>query len=184
MSGEIDDRIKALNDLAWNWKGVVESVLKKKFNRRLFYVQPRDQVTYYRLLSLRTWTMQFKLPLEEILGVLLPFWDSVVRKYSRKPHKGQGLGCTIPALCGDKSQQILEEYVKKKYPGGENVRAWKQQKQDTYFRIEKIKVSYAKGVEDWVGRYSKQVHSQRRRNSIIETKKRKPRRRFPDNPWL
>jgi len=113
MFGDPEDRMRMLDDLAWNWKGIVAKVLKDKFNRKLFFRKPNNE-DLYRLLSLRTWTLRYKLPLDEVLTVVLGFWDNVVNKRrTRILPKQRGLGCTIPCLCGDRSEELIEEYIKK-----------------------------------------------------------------------
>jgi hypothetical protein len=188
MFGDPDERKKVLDDLAWNWKGIVEKVLKEKFGRTLFFQRPKDD-DLYRLLSLRTWTLRYKLPLSEILEIILKFWDSIVSKRRMKALQKQqfrGLGCTIPCLCGDRSQEIVAEYVKKKYPNGENVRAWKAERRAMHMRTGRINLVFRRGdsLNSVVDRYREKVIMNRNRNQKIYTRMRRTKRRYPDNPWL
>ncbi len=185
MYGDPDERIRALDDLAWNWKGIVEKVLKDKFNRKLFFRRLQDKTVLYRLLSLRTWTLRYKLPLDEVLTVVLGFWDNVINKRrTRVLSEQRGLGCTIPCLCGDRSEELIEEYIKRKYPNGEHIRAWKMSKQAAYIRIRPIKMLYKGSFRLMIEDYTKKVVADRSRNQAIVERKSRARRRYPDNPWL
>lgn len=184
MFGDPEERLRVLADLAWNWKEVVRRTLKDNFERELFFKKP-DNLTLYRLLSLRTWSMKYKLPLKEILKVLLSFWDSIAGRRRTKSYGSvKGLGCTIPCLCGDRSEELLQEYLEKKYPNRENEREWKAARREDYIRTRKLSIKFKNTLGPALQSYTDSVLSVREKNRIVESRMKKTKRRYPGNPWL
>lgn len=170
-----------LKDLAYVWLGVVDRTLEESFDRRLYQVKYPDVL---RLLSLRTWTIKYSLPLEEILKVLLDYYKRFERKFRRPSSGGKSLGCRISNLCGDRSEELLQEYIVKTYPSNEHVSVYKAQQQARYLKVREIKVFYSKTVEMFLKRYKRTTEEARKANQKILTKGELRKRRYPDSPWI
>ena len=182
MYSDTEERIRMLKDTAHNWSMVVEAALKKEHgkNLRAKHLTPKDR---YRLLSLRTWMLKYKLSLEEILGVLVPIWSGYIK--SRKVVSAESLGFMVSTLCGDKSQEILERHIKKTYPHDEHIATWRQEKQETFMRKRKILEFYQAGsLKTYVDQYHKDALEERAYVTKFITSRKRTRRRWLDSPWV
>lgn len=78
-----------------------------------------------RLLNLKVWSLRYSVNLDFILAFLLDVYFAKIR---RKPDGDDlRLGVSIATLTGNKARQALEEEITKVFPGGENIRAAREE---------------------------------------------------------
>jgi hypothetical protein len=127
----------------------VDTILRKQFNKQLFYPKIDDQ---HRLLKLKVWSERYKVSIGYILSVLIPYFEKLAYKHSRRPRErvSKGIGTTISTLTGPAAESYLLEQINKDFSDGENVIAWKQDKQQACLRKieldENIRIKKPKGV--------------------------------------
>lgn len=171
--------LQELRDLTMLWEGIVRNKLASSQDRHIYKVPWNDQL---RLLTLRTWSLKYHLPVEEILKVLIGYWS---KRFERGNKKGKkGLGCKIGTLCGDVSESILKTYIQKQYPGGENVTAWKIDKQARILRTTEMRQFYSKTIQTFMKRYQQTTAKARKQTVVALSKGNLTRRRYPGNPWI
>jgi hypothetical protein len=114
----IEREIKALDTLSKEYIHHIEDVLSSIRNEPVkLWLQKQDQ---YRLLTLRAWESKYKVNTRDILQILLPFWEYLIKRRSRKIKKA-GLNVRVTTLIGKKSEQVLIEGIKQRFPNRENV---------------------------------------------------------------
>lgn len=171
-----------LLDLAYVWRGTVDKVLQDTQDRVLYRLKTPD---LYRLLSLRTWSLKYNLPIEEILRVLVTYWAKRFERKFKTQGKGKkSLGCKVATLCGNVSEEILKDYISKTYPSNEHVAVFKSQQQERYMKVREMKVFYSNTVDMFMKRYKKTTEKARKTNQITLSKGELTKRRYPGNPWL
>lgn len=114
----------------------IDGLLRKQFNKQLFYPKQDDQ---YRLLKLKVWSERHKVSIGYILSVLIPHFEKIAYKHSRRPRErvSKGIGTTIPILTGPTAENFLIEQIAKDFPDGENVIDWRETlKTECFRRIE------------------------------------------------
>lgn len=143
----------------------------KALNKKLLVQYKRqDQL---RLLNLVSWSDKYNLPLAEILLVLFKVWSG---KYKTKSNRG--IGVAISTLCGPKSKQILLDYIKKQYPGGENNKLRKQEILNGL--LPAVDVSQREDPMFFILNYKNSLKAERKKIEDIEHKLR--RRKWRGNP--
>jgi hypothetical protein len=109
---ELERLPRIVKDYTQKVETVLSSISKEKVK---LWLSKQDE---YRLLTLRTWELKYKVDLTNILQILLPFWNTLVKTRSRKVLKG--LGIRVTTLTGKKSEQVLKEKLLLQYPHQEN----------------------------------------------------------------
>ena len=126
-----------------------------------------------RLLNLISWSEKYNLPLHEILTVLFKVWGG---KYKTK--SSRGLGVVISTICGPKSKQILLDYIKKQYPGGENSKLRKQEIINGL--LPALDVSQREDPMFFILNYKNSLKAERKKIEDVEQKLK--RRKWRGNP--
>src|ERR1700679_2847856 len=113
----IEREVSSIDSISKDYLQSVETVVSKirKVPVKLWITKP-DQ---YRLLTLRAWEIKYKVSLENILQILLPFWERFVQRRSKKMKKA-GLNVRVSTLTGKKSEQVLKDQLSKLYPSSEH----------------------------------------------------------------
>ena len=93
----------------------VNNTLMKLYGKKLWRVNETDAL---RLLRLRVWQERYSISLEFILGLLVDVFSKSIRMRSGK--KLRGIGVSIPVLTGDVAEEILQEKLRKEFPGREH----------------------------------------------------------------
>jgi hypothetical protein len=157
----------------WEALSQFQKAFGKVMNWQVLWV-PKLASERFGLLQLLVWKRRYRVPLTEILEILLAaysFW---------KPKGPRSLGITVQVLCGKRSSEILDEEIRRRYPDGENIQYWKQREQrkqlppPTYVRTDDILA--------FGDLYRKNILKQRR--IIEEARERLSQRRYSNNPWL
>lgn len=106
----------------------VDLVLRRKFGKQLFYPKSDDQI---RLLRLHLWSERYKVSLEYILSVLIPYFEGIANKHRGRPRgtSSKGIGTTIANLTGNASENILLSRIEKDFPESEHKIDWRITKQ-------------------------------------------------------
>jgi hypothetical protein len=112
----------------------IDSLLRKQFNKQIYYPKQDDQ---YRLLKLKVWSERYKVSVGYILSVLIPYFEKLAYKHSRRPREkvSKGIGTTIATLTGPSAEAYLSEQILKDFKDGENALAWKEDKKEECLRI-------------------------------------------------
>jgi len=182
-----EGRLQLLYDLALVWRGNLEKILNDKHDRSLYvFTTKKQERERMLLLSLRTWSLKYKLTPEEILDVLVPFWSKFERKY--KNNKGRkGLGVGVSTFCSDRSEEVLKKYIAENHPNQENIQAWRAREQEKCLRRDKIKgqpVFLKTSLRDYVASYQKRISKTRKGGSIKMDRGDFIKRRWPGSPWV
>lgn len=113
--------LRNLDSLATEFMGKVAKDLGKIRKQEVrLYITMQDR---YRLLKLKVWADKYKVPLIFILSTLIPLWESFIQRRSRQV-KREGLNVRVATLTGKKSEQFLQEAIRKEFPDGANKRLW------------------------------------------------------------
>lgn len=144
----------------------LEIIRKEKVH---IYLTQKDM---YRLLILRSWTIKYKVSLEYILRNILTFWEAFVQRRSRKM-KSVGLNVMVSTLTGNKSEEILKQFITKDFPNSLNISIWKTAEQERIFRIKhddgiKTIRKEAKTLSRYVKQYKTYKRKENNRRERIE----------------
>lgn len=130
--------------------------------------------TLVRLLNLRGAILKHRLPLSEILGILLS-------KYRRgKGASSDRLGVSIKVLTGTASLKYLDSQVRKKFPNGEQIKSWRLRKQQA-INSATFQVRLPDNPEEFPERYLEALTAQREKTS--READRRLLRRYRNSPW-
>lgn len=172
----------------------IEAWIREREGKRVFPGRLK-RADLLRLTRLRVWSWQYKVEIEEILSLTLP--------YLRKSTVGQmksryGLGCTIAALTGTGNEKILVEALRLKYPGGEHRDIWRDAQRAAQLAAEEYEdndglVPHSRRVKgllesdstaDFLSSYRRRVLAARSRNAAELGSARRRRKKYYLNPWL
>lgn len=92
---------------------ILEDVLYNSFDRRLYRLKPEDE---WRLLVLFNWREQYDVSISWMLKRLLEIWPRKFAKYKTNIT----IGCSVPVLIGQKSEEIIREMIDKEFRSQEN----------------------------------------------------------------
>lgn len=92
---------------------ILEDVLYNDFGRRLYRLKPEDE---WRLLVLFNWREQYSVSISWMLKRLLEIWPRKFSKYKTNIT----IGCSVPVLVGQKSEEIVRELIDKEFRSQEN----------------------------------------------------------------
>lgn len=180
-----NERLKKLEDLSYTWHGMVEKYLNEKYERSCFIFNGEkwDQDRFF-LLSIRTWSFKYKLTPEEIIDVLIDYWGR--KSWARRNYRAKfkSLGVKMPVFCGDFSENLIQQYVKRKYKNGENFDGWKDTLQRRYLVRHEMKAFSNMTTKGFVKDYRNHVMSIRKSIDASLDKEEFTKRRYPGNPWL
>jgi hypothetical protein len=127
-----------------------------------------------RLLTLRTWTLRYKVTLDYVVRTLVKYWDKRVRK----PKSSSSLGVRVATLVSEHSRQILEESVLRDFPNHENEQAWKCRKRSRILSascyLSDAPACYAFAYRNYIEERRTEIHRVTRQLSA---------RAFRDNPF-
>ena len=145
------------------------------------------RVDLIRLLTLRTWSLRYYLQVMDILEILLPILRS-----SPGQKRAYGLGLTVAALTGDGAERILLRELRRRYPNGEHIGAWRENEIERELaaeesedglaprQLQKLGVLSSVSIDQYVRKYKRRTRIARRKRRAAEDKKRKP---FRWSPW-
>lgn len=169
----------------------------------LRWVETRDGETRFillskpdqlRLLVLETWSIRYRLPVLEILDIVVPFvrlrWKSRGRVVSL-------LRFRIAALAGNSAEVYLREQLAKRYPNGENYAAWRQREIEHQLLVEEAEelgdlhtrsspiglLGFDTG-EAYVAAYRERVLKARAAYNKEASARWRKRKRYRGNPFL
>ena len=150
--------------------------IKRRFKRSYFKALPQDD--QYRLLTLRTWSIKYKVPVSFVIQTVVEYW---MRKLP--PRKKTGIGISVSTLTGPTSEKILTAEIERLYPDQEHLRAWKSEAQMklTSRGVKDIRTSDA---FDFVSRYVKVM--ERRQQRVVKSiaSGQHVKHRYRDNPFV
>lgn len=107
------------------------------------WIRSRDKVNLYlnfkqedrmRLLRLRTWEYVYKIPISEILDIIV----EPIRVHSNLRSRRYGLGTSVSSLTGFHAERILSTIVGRRYPAGEQISFWREAERDRQLHVEKM----------------------------------------------
>lgn len=163
----------------------VAEALTAATGRTIWHLSETDRFKLYRLWI---WKQRYKVSLEYILSVLVPYFTKGVEKRTGK--KSKGLGISIPVLCGDVAEEILQERIDKDFPDGENLSHYREQEKERItailipppeFPTRVRKTLSFKHLDDEAKLYKKSITKSVRKTSKVDLKMKKIP--FRGNPW-
>ena len=158
-------------------------------DRRLAYRQDR----LLRLTRLRVWSIRYRVPIGEILDLVMPILRARIHRQNAK----YGLGVSIPALTGNGAEEILRKELHKRYPDGEQYKIWKEQTQEHQLAVEEkdeadgltlrssgVKsVGEAASISHYLDSYRQRVLGRRKQLRKALDSKWRSRKAYRGNPW-
>lgn len=148
-----------------------------------------------KLLRLRTWEIQTKLDLFEILDIVVP----PIREHSKlklsQSDERYGLGTSVSSITGDLAQQILSTIIERTYPDNEHLTVWRELERDRQLEAERLDTHDAKpregrkflkdfdSPEDYVRYYTSMITKLRDRDLVEGDAKWRRRKAYRNNPW-
>ncbi len=181
----MNTRERVLKDICWSWTWTVDKVLQDSMGKRL-YGSPTFQ-DQQRLLSLRTWTIKYRVDLEFILRILVGYWSARFSNHTKFKKGNSGLGCKIATLCGDASEAILASRLKEDYPNNEQLAIWKTHEQEKQLRRNEELVEtkiMAQTLDQYVAKYRRKVIKERKEYHQKINSGKLTRRQYPGSPWV
>lgn len=112
---------KHLWALAGEISAIIESWLSEHEGKTLY--AHFKKVDLLRLTRLQVWSWKYKVSIDEILSLTLPY---LRKSLSSTQQTRYGLGCSIASLTGLGNEKILVEAIRQKYPGAEHRDIWRQ----------------------------------------------------------
>lgn len=179
--------------LAAEISAVIESWLQEHEGKRI-YVRFK-KIDLLRLTRLQVWSWRYKVSIEEILSLTLPY----LRKSLSTVQKSRyGLGCSVASLTGIGNEKILIEALHQRYPGGEHVDAWRDDERRKQLDAEEheeldglpVRSKQVKGMFDcdsvpvFLKSYRDRVIGIRRKMASEVDNPRRRRKRYRGNPWI
>lgn len=169
------------------------------------WVKEKDGIDLYagfsienrlRLLKLRTWKLRYRLPVKEILSLVVPVLREHIESGFRKKSKRRGLGIGIPALTGRAAERILISQMKKKYPNNEHLAQWRQLERERQLSQEEQDETdlptrevpdptllNSSSVASYVRRYRVRCLSRREKLEKEQSARWRRRKAYRGNPW-
>jgi hypothetical protein len=128
-----------------------------------------------RLLNLRGALLKHRLPLSEIIDIL-------IGKYRKgKGSEGSRLGIAIKVLTGPAAMKYLDEQVRKTYPNQEQMKSWRSRKIQLINSV-RFRAEPSGNFEDFPEKYLGAISDHREESARILDKRR--RRRYRNSPWV
>ena len=152
------------------------------------------RIDQLKLMRLRTWALRYKLPVQEILTLVMP----VLRGQVKSKKKPFGLGFRVGVLVGNGAQRILLQEITKIYPCNEHIFAWRSQERERQLRIEQeietdglpvrvpkaLTVLSCTTVESFISQYKNRITALRETTAKEETSRWRKKRHYRGNPWV
>lgn len=163
----------------------VTTALEASTGRTIWHLSETNRFKLYRLWI---WKQRYKVTLEYILGVLVPYFTKGVEKRTGK--KSKGLGISIPVLCGDVAEEILQERIARDFPDGEHLSHYREEEKERISAIitppsdfpTRVRKSLQfASLDDEASAYKKSINRSVRKSSNIDRKMKKIP--FRGNPW-
>ncbi|SRR6266436_322432 len=189
-----EQELDSLSRISTKFMNQVEDTLKKiRKDDVTLFLNENDR---YRLLTLKVWVQRYRVDLRFILETLLPFWEQFVKRRSRKM-KTRGLNVKVSTLVGKKSEEILQDQIRKKLPREINKRLWISMERERIFTIFALQerdeftrknglkhmVDY-KDPKKWARAYQKVIEAESKMREKIDTEmKKRPYRGNPFTDW-
>ena len=188
-----------MNDAAHIWKlssdmvAVIENWLREKENKLLYAHFKR--IDLLRLTRLQVWSWRYKVDVEEILSLTLPY---LRKSLSSSQKKKYGLGCSVAALTGVGNEKILIEALNIKYPGAEHRDIWRERErrrqlareagEDTGGMTTRVRVPASMlesdSVASYIQSYRTRVLGARHKMEAEVGSAKRRRKYYRGNPWL
>lgn len=150
-----------------------------------------DQV---RLLKLVTWSIRYRLPVVDILDLVIP----VLRPLVPKKLQRSLLGVPLRMLLGPGAEKILISQIKKQFPDGQHLTVWISDEQERHLALEEkdaldgmqmrsvklVNILDAESVTAHMRAYNRMVRRERDRGDKARSQKWRGRKHYRGNPWI
>ena len=125
----IDFELDNLDHKSTEWMNTVQETLKeiRQGERTVLRLKAVDR---YRLLTLKIWSERYRVPLKYILQVLMAWTETFARKHFQRAKNTEGFGVKVSTLCGKRSQEILEDQIRRDFPNSEHKTTFIQREQN------------------------------------------------------
>jgi hypothetical protein len=115
----------------------VMEALTSSTGRTIWRLTEANKLKLYRL---KVWRERYSVPLEYILPVLISYFTRGIEKRTGK--KSTGLGVSIPVLCGDVAEEVLQKAIAVDYADGDNVSLCRESEKERIASVIKPKPEF------------------------------------------
>jgi hypothetical protein len=162
-----DNLEKDLNNGVVTLSKAINFTLNKELNLMV------SKIDRYKILNFISWSDRYYISLEDMLKILLPIW------HKRFKNTFKGLGVKISVLAGNKSKEIIKQYIKKYYPNGENVKLYKQKQSDSILSVQNYEEN---DPIEYIKHYKQTILDLRKKDTLVSN--RMQRRKWRGNPFI
>jgi len=152
------------------------------------------QLDRIRLLRLRTWELQTRLDLFEILDIIVPPIREHSKGQLKRTEAVYGLGTSVASITGSLALQILSTIIERTYPDNEHLAFWREAERDRQLAAELADACDGQvrerktmqdfdSIESYTTYYSQLVARERQRNALEESARWRRRKAYRNNPW-
>lgn len=153
------------------------------------------------LMTLRTWALRYRLPVYEILDLVVPVLRDAIkgqvghRRRARRPLVG--LGVSVTTLTGLAAERILLDQIGKKFPDAQHIGIWRYE--ERYRQIQREQLSDADDIPTrqaptatllgssstsaFIQIYSRRIQAERSKEAGEMASKSRKRKAYRWNPW-
>lgn len=147
-----------------------------------------------RFMTLRTWELRYRVPVYEILDILVPIMRGVVKA---KRSKQSALGVSAATLTGQAAERILADNLLKRFPNAEHIAVWRSTERERQLTRERqqdtegvavrqpqpLTILQSKSTTAFLETYKKRVMARRVDEQSELTNKERKRKAYRWNPW-
>jgi hypothetical protein len=134
MTTQIDE-VRLAHIYAENVMYQLETWLRTRDKKNIPLGRVLSKVDRLRLLRLHSWSLQFKIPVLEILDFLVPAIRRMIGQSEQQRQKTV-FGVSMAVLTSPRFKAVLKEQIERKYPDGEHIEIWKAAEQEKQLAIE------------------------------------------------
>lgn len=156
-----------------------------------------SKIDQLKLMTLRTWELRYRLPVYEILDLVVPVLRVVVKGHLRRKKPLAGLRVPVSTLTGVAAERILLDQIAKKFPDAQHIGIWRAEERERQLRRERLVESEgitirqlgtvtllsSQSVGGYIDAYKKQVHAKRVEEATELANKDRKRKSYRFNPW-
>lgn len=153
-----------------------------------------SQENKYRLLILRSWSLQYKLTITEILDMVMKPLRRHIAKNPYFKNKKMLLGVSVKTLTSAAAERIIREKIERRYPGNEHIAIWRRQERKVQLEreereendgeLERRGLPKAGDLSEYAQLYRRSIRRQRLQLQKEEDADWRRRKAYRDNPWL
>lgn len=172
--------------------GELELYLQQKTGEKIkLRYRPEKQA---RLLKLRVWSTRYRVPVGEVLEIILPVLRGRVPQNKLRRH---GIGVGVYTFVGRKAEEILKDELRRKYPDSEHLTLWREQERERQLERERtedleglkphrkpvVSLLESESMEDFLTGYRDSIQQEKSQQDRVQTETWRKRKAYRGNPW-